>query len=76
MRAPSWSRLTAAMMPLSGLRGRNFRTRSRNDIHSPRSSSSVAQRPAVSRRTASFVSHQSQLRVPPMPRTPPPDVDM
>ena len=44
-------------------------SRSRKASHSSRSSSSVLQRPAVSSRIASLVIHQSQLRVPPTPRT-------
>ena len=63
--------LTATRIPFTGLRGRVRLRRSRNASHSSLSSSSVLQRPAVSRRMASLVIHQSQLRVPPTPRTAP-----
>ncbi len=63
---------TATMIPLIGLCGRVRLRMSRKANHSSRSSSSVLQRPAVSRRMASFVIHQSQFRVPPTPRTLPP----
>ena len=52
-----------------GFFGRVRLRMSRKASHSSRSSSSVLQRPAVSSRMASFVIHQSQLRVPPTPRT-------
>ena len=64
--------LTATKMPFTGFFGRVWRSKSRKDSHSSWSASCVAQRPAVSRIMASLLIHQSQLRVPPTPRTRPP----
>lgn len=64
--------LMATSTPLMGRRVRCFFSICRKAIHSSWSSASVVYRPAVSRRMASLVNHQSQLRVPPTPRTPPP----
>jgi len=59
------------MSPFSGFLPRKRRSRSRNPSHSCVSSASTGRtyRPAVSRMTASSENHQSQLRVPPTPRT-------
>ena len=61
--------LTPTTRPSSGRSGRNFRTVSKNTNHSSWSSSAVVKRPAVSSRIASRENHQSQLRVPAVPRT-------
>ena len=64
--------LMATRTPLMGRRERYRFSIARKASHSSRSSDSVDQRPAVSRRMASLVNHQSTLRVPPTPRTAPP----
>ncbi len=63
------------MTPLIGRRVRYLRSSERNSSQpaasAPASESCVVNRPAVSRNTASSVNHQSQLRVPPTPRSAP-----
>ena len=65
--------LTVSKTPLIGRRGRCFLRSARNPVQPMasawRSLSWVVNRPAVSSSTASSVNHQSQLRVPPTPRT-------
>ena len=64
---------TVTSTPLSGWRGRERRSRLRKPDQVARSVSlslsCVVKRPAVSISTAWSVNHQSQLRVPPTPRT-------
>jgi hypothetical protein len=64
---------TVTSTPLSGWRGRDFFSSCRNPpqvaLSLAASLSCVTKRPAVSISTAWSVNHQSQLRVPPTPRT-------